>query len=301
MRFDADFISICYANVLAGFSPFKFEDSVLLAKHISSSQLFEANAHVVGLREEYKRLFMSEYDMLKDAESRGLWSRDKDAEITRLEKLIKEKQALLPKMPLPSQVKKVESEIKALIDKMGKMLDEKSMLTLNSFEQHILMEKRDYVAVISIYTHTHSRLWPDYDTFLRTEEKTANKTIYAYYNSDELNNSIIRAIARTTDARYRIKHYNPDPFTVPLHFLSLKQWCGFYDRVYEIEDSPSEDIIQDDLKLDNFLTVRKLQQKSANSVNTTEGGFTSYIGSSKEDIEALEGISTEAVKKAAKI
>lgn len=302
MQFDAEFVSAKYAEILAGYSPFVLDGTTYLAKHISSQEVFETNVYTLSLKEVYKKAgIMTEHDCLQDAISKGLWSSEKEVELTQIQKKIQDKRDIQPKLTLPSQGKAVEAQIKGLIKELELKLNDKSALLSQSVESRANIEKHDYIAFLGIYLSIVERAYESYDAFLEQDAFFTNRLIRAYYMADDLNHALIRCAARTTDARFRLKHYHPNPNTVSLHMLELMQWATFYCNIEELSDCPPQHIIESDEKLDAFLRARRLKHQESNSVKSEDAtGMTGIVGAQKSDMEVLGGVSTEAVLKVAK-
>lgn len=299
MTIDRDIIDFHFHNVLNGFSPFLLEKEIFFAKHLSSKDVFEANAHCLKMRQVFKsKEIASEYDILKSCIENGLWNHDRDIEIKKLEDTIKNKKKLQSLMFLPSDVKRLEAEIRGLIRKVEDGQNEKQSLLVNSIEYKLLLEKRDYIAFTCIFKEDMSRLWPLYSDFEDENSKTSNKIISLYFKAvNEINGDILRSIAKTTDARYRTKNAKfGNAFDISVNYLELSQWCDFYNSIYELSDKPEEDVIQDDLRLDGWLASRKAKNQMDKSVNNNSG-FTGVVGGNKEDMEILDGVDRNTVLK----
>lgn len=290
MDIDKEILDFHYHNILNGFSSFLFDGKAYLGKHVCSNELFQTNAHILESRDSMKKGGVAtEYDIINDCISKGLWDRNKDIDIKNFENKIKKAEDLLPKLTLPSQAKKAEVEIKDMYKELDVKQNERFALISQSLEQQLLMEKRDYLAFLCVYKNKETRLWDTYYDFLSESNSFTLGMISSYYSTiNSINASILRCIARTTDARYRLKNTSKTPEGTSTIYLELSQWCDFYTSIFELEDRPDDSIIKDDKKLDAWLMARKLKNKAEKSVNTKEG-FTGIVGGTKEDMEALEG------------
>lgn len=299
MNIDKDVIDFHFHNVLNGFSPFLLEKKVFFGKHLSSKDIFEANAHCLKMRQVFKNEgIASEYDILNSCISNGIWSHDRDLEMKKLQESIKNKRKLQSLMFLPSDVKRLEAEIKGLIRKMDESQNEKQSLLVNSIEYKLLVEKRDYIAFLSIYKEDGTKLWLTYHDFAEESSKVSNQIISLHFKAvNEIGSDILRSIAKTTDARYRTKNAKfTNAFDISVNYLELSQWCDFYSSIYDLSDRPEEEIIQDDLKLDGWLASRKAKNQVDKSVNNNSG-FTGVVGGNKEDMEILDGVDRNTVLK----
>jgi len=294
---DAPYIEVQYHNVLNGFSPFVFGDDLLLAKHICSHDIFLANAHVLKVKSELKGGLDTEYDFLKSAITKGLWDDKKELELQKIQKTIDSKRALIPKLPLPSDVKRIENEIKVLNIKIEEIEDLKSSFCIYSLESKLNVEKRDYLAFSGICRQDGTKYWESYDAFLNDSGLTTNSLITLYYQSlNKINNNILRAIAKTTDARFRLKNESLSAEGSSIFLFELKQWCDFYIQIHELEDKPEERVINNDNELDRWLLGRKSRGQMEKSVKSKgEAGFTAVVGGTKEDMEILGGTNTGSV------
>jgi hypothetical protein len=301
MQFDKDILEFHYNNILNGFCPFVFDGEPLLGKFITPYDMFETSSHVLSMKEIFKEHgLLSEYDILQECKERGLWSYNQEREIVLLKDKIKKRQESTVNLILPSQIKQIENEIKRLNQELLEKESIKSNLLTNSIEQKTILEKRDYIAYNCIYKTINAKRWKSYEEFLNEDTFYINTIIPKYYKAiNELTTPIMRAISRTYDARIRFKNcFIPEAKNCSVVFLELKQWCEFYNSIYELEDKPHESIIVDDDKLDGWVSSRKAQNSTGKSVNNKEG-FTAIMDSTKEDMEVLGGISREQALKIA--
>lgn len=292
---DNDTIEFHYHNILNGFSPFLYDGEVYFAKHISSKEVFEANANNVLLQQRMRAMgIASEREILKDCVTKGLWDDSQDRAITDIRVTITKKQAMLSKLMMPSQVKGEKNQIASLTRSLNEKLNIKHNLLINSLEQRLILEKRDYMGFLGIYKTPTERFWQSYESFLDGDVNLSNALISIYIITlNEITNDVIRSIALSTDARFKIVNSSlKSPETATTNYLELRQWCDFYNRIYELEDKPDESIIKDNDKLDGWLTARRAKQHVEKSVNNN-GGMTGMFGATKEDMQAFEGITRE--------
>lgn len=302
MNYDKQIIDSAYHNILNGFTPFIYNDNVFFAKHVSSEDMFMANSFILKSKDlMLKNGILSEYDILKDCCNRGIWSKNKDVEVIQIQKQISKKSETLHLLIMPSQIKQVNLEISELNKKLAEIEKEKSLLTKNSLECKILEDKRDYMCFLCLYNSDLKRVWQSYDDFLNEDSNFINELIVKFYNAiSSIDTSLIRAIVRTTDVRFKLKIFSTENIkSVSTLFLELKQWSDFYNSIYELPDRPSDDIIQDDSKLDSWLIGRRSKSTESKSVNNKEG-FVGYVGATKEDMEIMNGLGAESVLKVAK-
>lgn len=303
MHYEASLLEVYLHNIFNGFSPFVYREKLYLAKHLSSADIFEANCYILARKEELKAAgCASEYDIIKSCLERGTWSRDNDARMSQLEKIIKNKQQTKEKLVMPSQVAQMDGEIRQFKKELEGIREEKQSLLLHSIEYKILLEKRDYLAYVGIRTPQGTHLWNSYESYLENEANFVEELTEKYYKTiTEISNSVVRAVARETDARHKLEMCPmPKPTEMTVLLAELKQWCDFYTSIYELSDKPEQDIIQDDDKLDKWLIGRRLRSESEKSVNSGDGkGFTGVVGS-RDDIDAMGGVSTSTIKDLAK-
>ncbi len=295
--FDKEIIECQYSAILSGFSSFLVKKTLLFIKHISPVEIFEAHSLLLTSRARYRSDgLMSEVEILRDCAKKGLWSAADDATLNDLEKRVQTKRKLLGNLALPSQAKQVEGEIRLLLEDVKKKKSIKMGYLTNSWEYRLQQEKVELITYLSIYKTTQKRLWKNFQSFEDEDRDYIFEIMDASSNAlNGINSKIIRYIARTTDARHRLK--SPISSQSSIFLLELKQWCEFYDSIFQMGDPPPDHIIEDDDKLDGWLmSRRKSVQKS---VNTNEG-FVSHPGATKEDMEILGGVGREDIIKASK-
>lgn len=303
MNYDREVIDFHYHNILNGFSPFLTEGVVFLAKHICSRSIFEANTNNYLVRDRLKKDgIASEYEILKDAVEKGTWSAAREQELKGLQTMIDKKEALVPQLILPSHQKSIRSEIVALQRTLNEKTLEKQSLLSNSLEYKLLSEKRDYIAVINIYKTYTERLWANYDAFLEQDNEIANAFTSQYFKAiNEITSDLIRNVAKMTDARYKLKNsLKQDAALISINYLELKQWCEFYNGIFDLADKPDISIIMDDSKLDGWIAGRKAKQQAQKSVNTNDSGYVGMFGANKEDMDILEGTDRDTLLKIVK-
>lgn len=303
MQYEREFLEVYFHNILNGFSPFVLDGELFLAKHLTSKEIFEANSFIT-LRASQLKMdgLATDYEILKKSSERGIWDQNNEQKVVSLQKQIKIKTDTIQKLAFPSQAKPIEAEIKQIKEQIQDIKEERQKLLFHSLECKILMEKRDYLIYLGVYTPERVKYWNSYDIYLENEVETVDKMGDTYYKTiNELSSNIIRAVARETDARFRLKAFlMPELTSVAMSMIELKQWCDFYNSIYELPDRPNEDIISDDIKLDGWILSRRLKNESQNSVKS-DGG-TSFTGMVAEasDMEFLGGTKTGAVLNIAK-
>lgn len=293
MQFHRETIDFHYINILNGFTPFVFNSEVFLGKHLSPIDIFEVNILLSINKKEYeKNGLLSEYDFLKDLESKRIWIHKDDEEIKAFTREIQQKAKLLPNLFLGSQKKKVEFEIQQLQRKIDAKEARKSTLLANSIESKLQADKAEFLLFRGLYKRDFSRYWTNVNDFNEEDGAFTEEIIGHYFKAlREINNSIVRSIARVTDARFRFQHSQElASREVSSYLLELKQWCGFYDKVYELSDRPEDEVIEDDGRLDAWLEGRRSKAKAQNSVSTKDGAYTSFPGGTKEDVGELGGV-----------
>ncbi len=303
MRYEQDLLDTCLHYILNGFSPFVYKDGLFLAKHLCSKDIFESNCHIHKKRGEYVSSgFATEYDILKQCSDRGLWDLDNERKLSVFEKQIGEKRELIPKLLMPSQVTHVENEIKQIQSQILEIKEAKEKFVFCSLERKLLREKRDYLAYLGVHGGQAQKLWKSYEEYVNNDANFVDDTSEKYYETIHgISPSIIRAVARETDARYKLKICSiPSITEISIIFCELKQWCDFYNSIYDLSDKPDQGIISDDDKLDKWLIGRRLKQESEKSVNFDSGkGYTGIVGN-KEDAEILGAVKGSTIKQLAK-
>lgn len=302
MNFDRDLVEFHYSNILNGFTPFIFDGALYYGRHISTSQIFESNSRALQFKQEYiKNGLQSEYEILRELAANEIWTFDDEQEIILLESQIKDKSKTLSLIFLPTQIKQIRDEIDRLNEKLREKRRKRQDCLTNSIEYKVSADKNEYLIYLSIYKSQEERAWQSFEDFLNEDSEFVEKIMSAYCQClNQVNSLIIRAIAKSTDARHRIKMCSfANLSNISMFLMDLKQWCAFYDNIYELTDRPEEEVIQDDDKLDGWIETRRAKAKLENSVNNSEG-FASFPGATKADMEALGGKNRKAALEAAK-
>lgn len=295
--FDREAVESQYSNILIGFSPFIVKNQTLLLKHLTPLEIFESNTILLGLRDKYKENgLLSEYEILKDLAIKGIWTKSDDLALDSLEKRIQGKRRTLGSLILPSQQKQVEAEIRMMGEELKKKKAEKMVNLTNSYEFRLQQDKVDYLTYLCTYKNVNKKFWKNLKAF---EDEDRDFIVEVMESSskalNDISSRLIRYIARTTDARSRLKTISIGQQS-SIFLLELRQWCDFYDSLSGMVEPPSEDIISDDDRLDGWLMSRR--KPSSKSVNTNEG-FVSHPGATKNDMEIMGGVGREDVIKLA--
>ena len=232
----------------------------------------------------------NEYELLKQATDNGLWLFKDDQEVARLKKLIEGKRKVMGNLVLKSQMNVVEAEIKKLAKELSNLENRKEGYLTNSLESKLREEKNDFIVASSMCYGDGQKVWKTHDDFMADDAEFVSQMTRCFFESlNVFQGGIVRAIARSTDARYRLKKHRVDPlFTTTLQ-IDLMQWCEFYTSIYDLSDRPDETVINDDSKLDGWLDTRKARAKAGTSVKSN-GGFSTIPKATAEDMEILGGI-----------
>lgn len=181
------------------------------------------------------------------------------------------------------KLKKLEEEISSLEQKRNQMKE-------FTAEYQAKEDKYFELLVRSAHHMDGYRIWDDASHFLNTTDvyyayALLNKFLDFYWGYDT---RVIRYIARSS--QWRTMYLSAEKGArltdlpakdLPVAYLHLMSWSMFYQSIYEMipSDRPSEDIIQDDEKLDKFMQeyqikVRKEAEKNRKGNSSSKSSAT---------------------------
>lgn len=237
----------------------------------------------------------------------NLWSETKEKDLELLRKELDcitkdiqlEKEANKARRKASKKLIKLEQRHSYIEDIVNKLqIEYNTYIELPSIEYQAEMDRGTYYLACSTLTFPDKKqFWSSYHDCLNEENRyLVRRLLNLYYTYKVANESEIRAIARS--GYWRVKWLNSrknrgvytlfgrEMYDLTIDQFRLVQWSQIYDSVYESMEPPSDDIIEDDERLDKWLSEqaekRKQERKNKSlsnkfdkiDSNAQEAGFT---------------------------
>lgn len=222
----------------------------------------------------------SDEELVKDAISAGILTPEYEKELADINVQVKDLTDNGLKNKSIVKRKKAQSELKRLQAALHKINDSRNKLYVNSAD-YLANEAYIYCLMHEcVFDENDCKLWKD-ETDLynmrRDDPKLFSELINEFVSGNISDTKTIRQIARSYEWRLQWNLCKEDLsqiFCCPVSSFNLNQkaliyWSRVYDSVYEDANKPSEDVIQDDDLLDDWLLERhnsdpKAQHKQKN-------------------------------------
>lgn len=218
---------------------------------------------------EFTQLLLSE---------RQLWSMKQESELEKLIVLIKDLQKRLPDLEFRSNEKKQHLlTIEAAKRRIEKLSREKNNLIFNTAEYVAKIEKYKYILFLTTYTEDGNRVWIDFIDFQKEDDKIISFLVNKVFFDSNIDTIIIRELARSDPWRNlwvsatKISHLFTKSVTELTELQKdLVTWSMIYDSVFESMETPTEDVINNDVLLDAWF---EQQHKKRQDQRGNKEGF----------------------------
>lgn len=233
---------------------------------------------------------------------KGIWSEDKEKEITTLLENKKKLKQGLPALEFKSiEKQRVLWMIKITDDRVKLLGKQKNALFLNTAEYGANIARfRRYLFYLT-YDLNATRVWNDWDIFKKLDDNFVNRLLNKGYFSEDITEEKIRALARNDMWRSMWVAANKvgNIFDRPLSEVTEYQrilviWSIIYDSVYEHPDCPAQSIIDNDILLDQWLEQqndKRNKDKGATSANlNNQFGDATEVGIVVDTLEDAKNV-----------
>lgn len=244
--------------------------------------IFDSNSTTKYLAECYTKSIKDDYlmDGLLSVDSserildeKEIWTETLAKELDAIEAEIKRLKDSLPSLKFKSDSKrKVEITIGKFEKRHKALTKSKNAINVNTIEYATKIEKFKYLLFLNTYVGS-KRAWDSFEFFENSlSEKMVQTLLMKGYFSENYTETDFRLLARTEPWRtiWRAATKTGRLFDKPAAEMTdyqkaLVSWSMLYDNVYESSECPSEDIINDDDALDEWLEEQ--QNKNKNKEN----------------------------------
>lgn len=229
-------------------------------------------------QQKYDELIRNNGITEKEAEYRmiekGLWGVGRQAKYNDLIEEIKEVKKTLITYTYQSLKRKESMAYIAELEKQVKaLLKQKNALSVHTVEYTAQIETYKYYVSQLTKTLDGQKVWPNWETFNTTaSDKLVNKIINDIYFAEEMNEAVIRELARTDPwkSAWMAANKTGNLFSGPAaHWTdwqkALVTWSIIYDNSMESTEAPSDEILENDMLFDSWLLTQVEKRKSNES------------------------------------
>ncbi len=269
--------NLCY-RIITGLTVVSYEEATFYIYDPTGPQLYELNSYYDEVLEKLLKNVPSENDLINILTEKGLWSEAKDKEIEEVQKTIKELRNELASLEFKSLEKqKVLDAIERGQIVLKTLTGTKMSLLTNSAEYQAKLEKYKRCLFLFTFNENKVRVWNSWQEFMKSPDKMLNRLVLSAFFNEDINEKTIREVARSDPWRglWLTACKCGTLFDSPITHLTdyqraLVSWSNLYDSVFEHPDSPSSEIINNDILLDEWFNMqqekRKGEKKSSDDV-----------------------------------
>jgi hypothetical protein len=231
-----------------------------------------------------------------------LWDKSKDAEIKEKKEFIERMRASKSKMMLKSQIDSIQADIERTQNKVAKITKEKEALLGMTAEIYADKKVNDQYVYLTLFKDAklEARLLSD-EQFEEMSDMELSELVMLYNKSSGRYSE--RNMKRVALSGFFLNNFylcKDNPFIFfgkPLVELTYHQSDLFsYGRYFkhvlsEMKHQPPQDVMEDPDKLIEHYDIQQNQEK-LNDGKDMSGKATTYIGATKDDMDAL-GVSKQ--------
>lgn len=222
--------------------------------------------------QDYKSELLSSDELIKEAHKQGAWT-DVDANYYyKFDELVQVAHDQLENATV-AQKNRIKRQIKKAEDRRCDVVTRYNHITSNSIEQLANEDRLKYVVQCITENFDGNTIWGDHKPFNKDTDHTLLIRLIAAYidrTHDIFDTTTLRKIARSPQWRIRWNIGKKDPrslFGVDLRDvneiqLGIIYWSQVYDNVYSMIEGPTDDVIEDDVKLDEWLKKHQEEERT---------------------------------------
>jgi len=222
--------------------------------------------------QDYQSALLSSDQLIRKAREQGAWSSVDDNYYNKFDELIKVASDQLENASV-AQKKRIEKQIKKAEDRRNSVISRYNHITSHSIEQQANEDKLKYIIRCVTEDLDGNPVWGSGRCFDDDTDHTLLVRLISAYiekKNDVFDVATMRAIARSPQWRIRWNIGKKDPKTlfgsdirdIGDVQLGLIYWSQVYDGVYSMVDGPSDEIIEDDKRLDEWLKKHQEEEKT---------------------------------------
>lgn len=301
-------------RVIAGYQPaiIYFDDRFIkiFVKDPIHSQQYEAYLYANNIVSELDfEEKISEEETYKILLDKGLIESDIDEKI---KKFKKDRENILLKIYELRYNSEASTKWRIVLDfnqkEIRKLLFNKSQLATNTIEYKIKSYTVKYLLYLNSYKSDWTKVWNSIEEFEKFSSHSLDKLLSESYFADSINESNIRAIARSDEWKSIWRTSKDNTFSkcgidLTEYQQNLIMWSKIYDSSCESMEPPEDFVVEDDVLFDGWLIAQsKKRENNSNDIIKNEKIKNSQeIGipvSSNEDAEKVYKLnSPDALKR----
>lgn len=240
----------------------------------------------------------TEKEILNQAREVGLWSDIDDKIFTEINDHIKFLEGEIKNQKFLARKKSLEKQLKQAVQNRDEVFNKKNGLMINTAEYHGNKIAHHEMVRRLTFRENGELFWRTDEDFLSAPESLIYFIGNEIINCGILSIPKIREIARSFQWRliWNFQKENLSGlFSCKIGDLNINQlmliyWSRVYDIVYEDTDRPTQDIIDDDDKLDIWLANKDLKSKD---IKKSDSNKKNSVEDHHEKIQVLDGFYCE--------
>lgn len=217
---------------------------------------------------------------------RAVWTDDMAKEMETLQKEKLKWQKDLPKYEFQSVTKKqIIKKIGSIESKLKTLHMAKGALISSTVEYQAMIERYKKLLFLLTTDQAGKRIWSDWNDF---QKATDDKLIMYLLNQSFFNKTIdetsLRYLSRHEPwrsawvaARKTGRLFDGPTSAMTDYQRIVVSWSIVYDSVFEHPDCPSEDVVENDVLMDNWLYEQSEKRKMKHGVGAAEAGTSNNI------------------------
>lgn len=266
-------------RIITGISIIRVGDTHYFISDPSPKDRLLANLRYDEVFNDPTNDFPSEKLMEKILANKNIWGPDQQKELEDLQK----KKKLLAKAvnDLEFQSRKKSyyvNELNKLSAQIQLLNKQKNTLTSNTREYIATIEKYKYLTYLLTRDCDNQKIWNTWQEFIESDDQFITFLMNSSFLNSDLNEEKIRYLAHNEPWRsiWVASKKSGNLLRSPLAEMSdyqriLVSWSLIYDSVYESPDCPSDEVLNNNDLLDNWLTKQSEKRKKDAKNN---GSFT---------------------------
>jgi hypothetical protein len=253
---------------------------------------FERRAHKEGVP--------TEEEIIASAIEGGFWSQEQDQRFKEIDNHISFLQGERDRHTLKSKKRRIQKQIDETKKQRDQMAEFRSSL-MSQTAEYFAHEASMLNAIRRLVVDENEKpLWATEQDFL--DDKTNNPALLAFLASEIISHGVLettqyRRIARAMEWRILWISQKDNLYGLfgrPVCDLSMRQtlllyWSRVYDQVFEDPDRPDQDIIEDDDRLDDWLSNKSIQREELRNKGVPSTNGPKAADDHHERIQVLDG------------
>tara|TARA_R110000824_G_scaffold10146_3_gene45068 strand:+ start:1475 stop:2524 length:1050 start_codon:yes stop_codon:yes gene_type:complete len=294
----------CVTRIISGATFFDFQGKPYIIKEPDIlDKTFAEKIYQDSIKKGEELGILTEKEILEIVSALGLWSKADEKRLKEMPKLLEDAKVKLymayaayqKRGPIRKHITKVKKEFEELLIKKNYFRNE-------GLEGAAELLKTRYLVCSNITDLDGNRLWK-YGEFFEQSHKFINLILKKYIEF-QVTEKEVRELSRNDPWRslWSAGKTESGVFGMPSSKLTADQkhiiiWSRIYDSVYESQECPNEEVIEDDDMIDGWLTLqnrkREEDKKNSQSERSDAKGDEVYIvADTQSDAQRIYGMNS---------